>query len=124
MNSDWNAKTFTTGSSPSVSQNESGTSEDHVREALRKVLDPEVGINVLDLGLVYGIAVEQHVAQITMTMTTPACPLGGQIKRGVNAEILRYCPQVERVEIQFVWDPPWGPERMSARARELLGWSK
>ena len=99
-----------------------GTSEDRVREALRNVIDPEVGIDVVDLGLVYNIVVEQHVARVTMTMTTPACPLGEQIKRDIDAEILRHCPQVERVEVQFVFDPPWGPERMSARAREILGW--
>jgi len=98
--------------------------EQHVRQALHDVIDPEVGINIVDLGLVYGITTDGRRVQITTTMTTPACPLSEQIKRDINARLFERCPGVEHVEVDIVWDPPWGPEMMSQAAKEILGWSR
>jgi metal-sulfur cluster biosynthetic enzyme/Fe-S cluster assembly iron-binding protein IscA len=98
--------------------------EEHFRQVLHDVIDPEVGVNIVDLGLLYGIAIDGRRVQITMTMTTPACPLSEQIKRDINARLSEHCPGVERVEVDSVWDPPWGPEKMSQTAKEALGWSR
>ena len=97
-------------------------SRDEIRAALREVLDPEVGINVVDLGLVYGIEVEGDLVQVDLTMTSAACPLGAHLKDQAIAAIRSHCPDVARVTVDLVWDPPWSPERMSAEARRSLGW--
>jgi len=95
---------------------------DEIREALRGVLDPEVGINVVDLGLVYGIEVQDDEVRVDLTMTSAACPLGAHLKDQVETAIRHHCPGVARVTVDLVWDPPWSPERMSTEARRSLGW--
>lgn len=95
--------------------------EANIYEALRHVLDPEVAVNVVDLGLVYGVAVTGDAVRIDLTMTTPACPLVDTLVRDTRAA-LRDAGVVGDVDVNIVWDPPWGPERMSAAAREQLGW--
>jgi metal-sulfur cluster biosynthetic enzyme/Fe-S cluster assembly iron-binding protein IscA len=95
-----------------------------ITEALREVIDPEVGINIVDLGLIYGLDIDDRKVHVTMTMTTPACPLGEHIKSEVHARIMERCPSVTDVEIQLVWDPPWRPERISHQAKKTLGWSR
>lgn len=95
-----------------------------VREALRLVVDPELGVNIVDLGLVYRIEVDGPRVRIVMTMTTPACPLGDYLKELVDAAVRGRVRGVEDVDIVFEWDPPWRPEMMSDAAREHLdgGW--
>jgi metal-sulfur cluster biosynthetic enzyme len=93
-----------------------------VWEALRKVLDPEVGENVVDLGLVYRVACSPGRAAIEMTMTSAACPLGDVITDSVAREVRASCPEARDVEVNFVFDPPWTPERMSEQARRRFGW--
>jgi metal-sulfur cluster biosynthetic enzyme len=97
-----------------------GSDAEKAREALREVIDPELGINIVDLGLVYGIKLEQEQLSIALTMTTPACPLGDTIKRHARAALERIFPERE-VEIHLVWDPPWTSDRMSRSARQMLG---
>lgn len=97
--------------------------EDRIREALRGVLDPEVGVNVVDLGLVYEIEVEDGRARIDMTMTTAACPMSDWIRDTAVREVERSVEGVDEVEITFVWEPPWSPEKMSPAAKRELGWS-
>lgn len=93
-----------------------------VRELLRTVIDPELGMNIVDLGLVYEIATEPHGrVTIEMTLTTPGCPLGGFLDDQVRA-CLAQLPQVSDVRVALVWDPPWAPEAMSNAAKEQLGW--
>lgn len=92
-----------------------------VLEALREVVDPELGINVVDLGLVYGVHVDDGRVRVDLTMTTPACPLGEQIV-GDAEERMRRIDGVAVAEVVLVWEPPWGPERMSESARATLGW--
>lgn len=97
-------------------------SEDDVRQALRSVEDPEAGMSVLDLGLVYGIAVEPGKVSVEMTMTSPACPVADYLVDEAAAAIRAVAPADTRVEVQLVWEPPWTPERMSAEAQERFGW--
>jgi metal-sulfur cluster biosynthetic enzyme len=97
------------------------STEDMVREALREnVIDPEIGINVVDLGLVYGIEVEDGVAEITMTLTTPMCPLGPYLDAEVQGAV-RDVPDVSDVRVNLVWQPPWTPDKMTEEAKLELG---
>jgi metal-sulfur cluster biosynthetic enzyme len=93
-----------------------------VVDALGTVLDPELGISIVDLGLIYGVDVEDGDVLVRLGMTTPACPLGEQIV--VDAEAcLRSTDGVQDVRVELVWEPLWSPERMSADARRELGWA-
>ncbi|MDD3448315.1 MAG: iron-sulfur cluster assembly protein [Gammaproteobacteria bacterium] len=97
---------------------------DDVEAALREVIDPEVGVNVLDLGLIYEVrASETGDLQVDMTMTTPACPVGAMLCDQVEDALRRGVPGVGTVEVDLVWEPPWSPERMSEAARRQLGWN-
>ncbi len=96
--------------------------EDAIRDALREVIDPEVGLNVVDLGLVYGIEASAERIDVRMTMTTPACPLGEAIVESARNAIRAAAPEVRDIEIELVWDPPWNPDMMSEIARGHFGW--
>jgi metal-sulfur cluster biosynthetic enzyme/nitrite reductase/ring-hydroxylating ferredoxin subunit len=102
-------------------------SEDVVREMLKEVKDPELFVNIVDLGLIYGVTLgdaadapgKQHVA-IDMTMTSPACPAGPQLI-GDTKRVIGARPDVAAVEVRIVMDPPWTPDRMTEAARDQLG---
>jgi metal-sulfur cluster biosynthetic enzyme/nitrite reductase/ring-hydroxylating ferredoxin subunit len=102
-------------------------SEEVVREMLKEVKDPELFVNVVDLGLIYGVTLsdsadapgKQHVA-IDMTMTSPACPAGPQLI-GDTKRVVSGRPDVAAVEVRIVMDPPWTPDRMTEAARDQLG---
>lgn len=96
--------------------------EETIRAALRTVIDPEVGVNVVDLGLVYGIEPLDNGVRVLMTMTTPACPLGPMIVDQAKDAIHEAHPQLAEVEVDLVWYPPWSAELMSEDARRQLGW--
>ena len=91
-----------------------------VVEALRCVLDPEVGINIVDLGVLHEIHVSGSAIRISLTLTSPSCPLGEQI-RLETARRVSTLKGVTDVEVTEIWDPPWSAERMSPAAREALG---
>ncbi len=91
-------------------------------DALREVLDPELGINIVDLGLVYDVAVEDAAVRVAVTMTTPACPLHGHVVDAIEFVLRRDLPHLRRVDVRLVWDPPWHPGMMSHEARRQLGW--
>lgn len=96
--------------------------EEEVRNALKSVYDPEIGISVEDLGLIYGVRSEQRNVVIDMTLTTPACPLGPVIKTQAHAVLTAAFPQVEEVDINLVWTPRWDPRTMaSEEAKAELG---
>lgn len=97
--------------------------ERDVLAALRQVLDPELGINVVDLGLVYEVTIGPDRIGVALTMTSPACPLGGQLRSEAEAALRRAAPGVTHVEVRLVLDPPWHPALMSDAARRQLGWS-
>ena len=95
-------------------------SEDQVKLALRRVKDPDLNLNIVDLGLVYAIAVEGSTVKIDMTLTSPACPSGPELMTNAENEV-KTLPGVERVEVNLVWAPFWTPEKMEPRVRAYLG---
>jgi metal-sulfur cluster biosynthetic enzyme len=97
-----------------------GTEE--VLATLRHVIDPEIGINVVDLGLVYEVRRQDGHVHVVMTMTTAACPLGESITEEVRTAIRQHVRDVTSVSVDLVWEPPWQPSMMSETAREQLGW--
>jgi metal-sulfur cluster biosynthetic enzyme len=92
-----------------------------IGDLLVEVIDPELGVNIVDLGLVYDVLIKDRDVEIVMTLTTPGCPLGGFIEDEI-LDCLAQAPQVGRVRVTLVWEPPWDPERMTDAAREQLGW--
>jgi metal-sulfur cluster biosynthetic enzyme len=97
--------------------------EDRVRDALRAVMDPEAGMNIVDLGLVCGIDVDQDGGvTLQLTMTSAACPMADMIVDDVRDALAGDLGAQTPVAIEMVWDPPWTPERMSDFAREHFGW--
>lgn len=96
--------------------------ESFIWEVLHEVYDPEVGINIVDLGLVYRIEIEGDDVRVIMTLTTPGCPLHDTITEAVDESIHFNVPYVEKVTVDLVWDPPWSPQMITAAGREELGW--
>jgi metal-sulfur cluster biosynthetic enzyme len=94
--------------------------ETAVRDALRQVIDPELGTNIVDLGLVYGIEIDGARVRVVMTMTSPACPLGDYLKDLVDSMVKWRVREVEDVEIVLVWEPRWNPDMMSPEAHRQL----
>jgi len=95
--------------------------KDQVMAALQEVEDPELGLNVVDLGLIYNVDIVDDHVKVDMTLTTPGCPLHNTIAYGAQAAIARI-PGVKSAEVRMVWDPPWNPSRMSDAAKKALGW--
>ena len=93
---------------------------DDVREALREVTDPELGVNIVDLGLGYGIDVDESAVRITMTMTSPACPLRDYLQDMVESAVSTRLPEAKHVVVDIVNEPPWSEDRMSDAARRQL----
>ena len=92
-----------------------------VREALQKVIDPEIGESIVDVGLIYGIELQDDAISIRMTMTSPACPMGEMILDEVHAELVHAFPEAE-IDIEMVWEPVWNPDMISPEAKTRLGW--
>jgi metal-sulfur cluster biosynthetic enzyme len=95
-------------------------SESQIRSALRGVIDPELGVNIVDLGLVYDVVIDGARVRLTMTMTSRACPLLEFLKAQVTSALTSRFPDVEEVDVVTVWEPPWHPDMMSAAARAQL----
>ena len=95
-------------------------SEDQVKLALRRVKDPDLNLNILDLGLVYAIEVKGAKVKVDMTLTSPGCPSGPEIMTNAEDEI-KSLPGVESVDMNLVWVPFWTPEKMEPRVRAYLG---
>ena len=91
-----------------------------VRLALRKVKDPEAGLNIVDLGLVYDVEIDDGKVDIKMTLTSPGCPAGGQIMSEAD-EVVRSLEGVRDVRLELVWEPYWTPERIDPKVRAYLG---
>jgi metal-sulfur cluster biosynthetic enzyme len=96
--------------------------EEAVREALRSVYDPEVGMSIVELGLVYRIDVARDRVHVEMTMTTPACPMGDLIGDNARRAVGAILPDGVYVDIELVWQPPWTPDLMSESAKQIFGW--
>jgi len=92
-----------------------------VIEALREIFDPEIPVNIYDLGLIYGVEVDENAdATVTMTLTTPHCPVAESMPGEVELRVSSV-PGIRDAEVNLVWDPPWGPHKMSDEARLELG---
>jgi metal-sulfur cluster biosynthetic enzyme len=112
-------------STPSTESSEapasaSGITEDKVKLALRRVKDPELNLNILDLGLIYAINVTDGDISIDMSLTSPGCPSGPEIMSEAEQQ-LKALPGVGNVAMNLVWSPPWTPDRIEPRVRAYLG---
>jgi len=97
------------------------TTEEDVRDALKEVYDPELGINIVDLGLVYDVEVDAGKCDITATLTSPGCPLGPEIVGNTRRALSRF-DDIEDVQMHIVFSPPWHPSMMSDDAKDELGY--
>lgn len=100
----------------------STVTEEVVRESLRDVIDPELGYNIIDLGLVYGITVNDRVVDVVMTMTTPGCPATQYIQDGAHQRLLSI-DGVDDAQVHVVWSPAWEPAMMSNDAKHHFGFA-
>lgn len=91
-----------------------------MKEALKGVIDPELGVNIVDLGLIYGVFINEGEVRIEMTLTSPGCPLAPVIDQMVRGE-LKKLRWVEKIILDLVWEPPWIPAMMSEEVKAELG---
>ena len=96
--------------------------ESQILEVLKQVYDPEVGVNIVDLGLVYKVEIKPDEVYIQITMTSPTCPLHGVIIRNMDSVLRAAFTLLREMTIELVWEPPWSPDLMSDKAKEQLGW--
>ena len=90
--------------------------------ALHRVVDPEVAMTIVDVGLVYGVTVTPGRVHVLLTMTSAACPVTDLIVEEVQAELDKVVPDGMEIAVELVWEPPWTPDRMSPRAKAFMGW--
>ena len=95
--------------------------EEQLMERLSTVEDPELRESIVELGLIYAVEQQGGDVTVTMTLTSPGCPLGAIVESAVR-DALSHLPGVARAGVTLVWEPPWGPERISAAGRRALGW--
>jgi metal-sulfur cluster biosynthetic enzyme len=91
-----------------------------IYEKLKQIYDPEVGINIVDMGLIYSLDIAENKVEITMTLTSPGCPAGPQILSQIDSQV-KTLDGIEDVDIKVVWSPPWSPDMLSEEARDQLG---
>lgn len=96
--------------------------QEPIEAALRRVVDPEVALSIVDVGLVYGVGVDDERVHVQVTMTSAACPVTDVILDEVQAELARIVAPERSVDVELVWEPPWTTDRMSARAKAFMGW--
>jgi len=94
--------------------------EETVLETLRQVIDPEIACNIVDLGLIYGIQIQGEKVTVDMTLTTPGCPMHESIAWGVKMALLNL-PEIQEVDVNVVWDPPWNASMMTDTGRAHAG---
>jgi len=95
---------------------------DDILLALKEVIDPELGVNIVDLGLVYRAARTADAIEVALTMTTPSCPLGEMLVEQAEQALHARFSEVPSIRVELVWDPPWCADRMSEDGRRQLGW--
>ncbi len=94
--------------------------EEEIRQALKVVKDPEIGVDIVNLGLVYDVTIQEDKVYVKMTLTSPACPVGPQILNQAK-EVIELIEGITLADIEMVWTPPWNPDMMSDEARDHLG---
>lgn len=87
-----------------------------------RVVDPELALSIVDLGLIYGVTIDAGQAQVRMTMTSAACPVAALIVEAVEAELDRVLPASCVIDVELCWEPAWTPDRLSQRARRFMQW--
>jgi metal-sulfur cluster biosynthetic enzyme len=107
--------------SPSASAPAIGLTVDDVMDALSNVIDPELGLDFVELGLIYGVEVDEGDVHVTFTLTTPGCPIGPQVTEQID-EFVGELDGVKTIQSQMVFTPPWSPEKMSEDAKFALGY--
>ena len=95
-------------------------SEQLIWDTLRTCYDPEIPLNVVDLGLIYDVAIQGSTVEVKMTLTAPGCHLGGQITADIQSKVLAI-EEVQEANVELVWDPPWHQSMISAEGRQKLG---
>jgi len=115
------AEATTTTSAPATNGDGAPPTAEEVIEAIRVVVDPEIGISIVDLGLVYDVKVEDGIAKVTYTLTSMGCPVGPLIESQMQ-QVTSLLPNLEGSEFTMVFRPPWGPEMMSDEAKAALGY--
>ena len=95
-------------------------SQDQVIDKLRACIDPELGVNIIDLGLVYGVNIDGRQVSVLMTLTTPGCPLDSYFVQDITAK-LKTIKGITDVSIELTFEPPWSPTKMSQESKDLLG---
>ena len=102
------------------------TGQDDLRrpidDALRCVVDPEVAMTIVDVGLIYGVDVSDDRVHVQLTMTSAACPVTDVIVEDVGLELERAVPAGRQIDVELVWEPAWTPDRMSPEAKSFMGW--
>jgi metal-sulfur cluster biosynthetic enzyme len=117
---DESSRAASPGDAPPADAGAESVSSDQVRLALRKVKDPELNLNIVDLGLVYGIEVEGDHVKVDMTLTSPGCPAGAQIMGDVERQVVAM-DGVSLATVNLVWEPFWSPDRIEPRVRAYMG---
>lgn len=95
--------------------------KEKIMEALEEVMDPELGIDIVNLGLIYEVNIDGDTAKVIMTMTSMGCPMAGTIMAGVKMAIIENVEGINKVDVDIVWNPPWTKEKMSRYAKLALG---
>ena len=95
---------------------------EQVDEVLRECYDPEIPVNVLDLGLVYDVKFDDDKVNVKMTLTAPGCGMGPMIAEDVRSKLMGKLPGLKEAKVELTFDPPWNPEMMSEKAKRDLGW--
>jgi metal-sulfur cluster biosynthetic enzyme len=93
-----------------------------ITAALERVVDPEVALNIVDVGLVYGVTVKDDRVDVNVTMTSAACPVADVIVEDIEFQLDQSLPGELKIHVELVWEPPWSAQRMSAKARLFMGW--
>ena len=94
--------------------------EEIVLEQIKQIIDPDIGLNIVDMGLIYGVDINDDIVNITMSLTSPGCPAAPQLLNG-SQTVVQQLDGVEEVNVNVVWTPPWDPEMMSEEAKDELG---
>jgi FeS assembly SUF system protein len=103
--------------------NKQPITQEAIYEALKECYDPEIPVNIVDLGLVYGVTIVDDWVGVKMTLTSPGCPASSMISQQVKDRVKKI-PGVGDADVRIVWQPEWTPSRMSDAARQQLGWNK
>jgi metal-sulfur cluster biosynthetic enzyme len=93
-----------------------------IDQALRRVVDPEVAMNIVDVGLVYGVSIDDTRVHVRVTMTSAACPVADVILGDIEQQLDRVVQAGLLIQVELVWEPPWTPERLSDSAKRFMGW--